>query len=211
MPVTMATALRRTTIACGSAAAALALTAGLAAPAHADHEDTPTSRQLLELCNNGTDVCVFHPEGPVREHQAARHVVGSPVYNCTDREQWMTVGWSDTTSESNSVGLSLGGGYKFGEVFQVSFEATYGHEWKNSHTESQTTTVIAAPGEVGRVYVGPRMQTVNGTYELHFPDRYYGHYYWYVPFEATGPTADQSGTITQSTRPMTSEERAAHC
>ncbi|WP_017558185.1 hypothetical protein [Nocardiopsis baichengensis] len=211
MPVTMPAPLRRTMLACGSAAAAFVLAAGAAAPAHADHEDTPTVRQLLEKCDNGTDVCDFHPEGPVREHQAARHAVGAPVYNCTDREQLMSVGWSDTTSESNSVGLSLGGEYGFAEVFTVSFKVTYGHEWTHSHTESQTTTVATGPGEVGRVYVGPRMQTVKGTYELHFPDRYYGHYYWYAPFEATGPTDDQSGTITQSTRPMTSEERAAYC
>ncbi len=209
--MTTAAALRRTILACGSAAAAFAVTAGLAAPAHADHEDTPTARQLLERCDNGTDACVFHPEGPLREHQAARHVVGDPVYNCTDREQWMSVSWADTTSESNSVGLSLAVEYGFASVFKASFEVTYGHEWKTEHSESQTTTVITAPGEVGRVYVGPKMQTAEGTYELRFPDRYYGHYIWYVPFEATGPTEDQSGTITQSTRPMTSAERAAHC
>ena len=107
--------------------------------------------------------------------------------------------------------MSLEAEYGFAEVFKTSFEATYKRTWENSHTESQTTTVITGPGEVGRVHIGPRMQTVTGSYEMRFPDRYHGHYYWYVPFEATGPTDDQSGTVTQSTRPMTAEEGAAHC
>ncbi|MET7935156.1 hypothetical protein [Streptomyces sp. NPDC005322] len=57
----------------------------------------------------------------------------------------------------------------------------------------------------------PRTQSVKGTYELHFPDRFYGHYIWYVPFEATGPTPDAPSTKTQHTRAMTDREKARHC
>ncbi|MYQ76040.1 hypothetical protein GTW64_02920 [Streptomyces sp. SID4923] len=63
------------------------------------------------------------------------------------------------------------------------------------------TTVNVRPGEVGRVIREAQMQRVRGTYELHFPDRFYGHYYWYVPFEATGPLPDASSTKTSTPAP----------
>ncbi|MGW1863658.1 hypothetical protein [Streptomyces collinus] len=49
-----------------------------------------------------------------------------------------------------------------------------------------------------------------GTYELIFGKRFHGHYYWYVPFEATGP-ADRPSTKSQRSRPMTPQERKTYC
>ena len=181
----------------------------LAPPATADHEDPPTTRELLEKCNNGTDSCEFHPDGQPEYFQNEQKQVGSPVFNCTELKQRMTVSWSDTTSESNSVGLSMEAA--FGEVFKVSFKATYGHEWKKSHTEAQNTNIDVSPGDVGRVYHGPKMQKVKGTYELRFPDKFHGHYIWYVPMEVTGPADEQQSTVTQSTQKMTDQEREQNC
>jgi len=191
------------------AAAGAVVAAGLLVVPPAQAEDEPTTRELLEKCNNGTDSCEFHPEGEPEYFQNAEQQVGAPTFNCTDRKQRMTVSWSDTTSESNSVGMSMES--SFGEVFKVSFKATYGHEWTSSHTETQQTNIDVSGGQVGRVYHGPKMQKVKGTYELHFEDKFHGHYIWYVPMEVTGPADDQQGTVTQSTAPMTDEERAANC
>lgn len=197
--------MKRIAVTCMSALGAALL---LAPPAVAD--DQPTVRELLEKCNNGTDSCVFHPDGDVQYYQDAGKQVGAPVYNCTDKTQMMNVAWSDTTGESNSVGIGMSAG--FGEVFKVTFKATYGHEWASEHKEEQTTYINVRPGEVGMVYHGPKMQKAKGSYELHFPDKFHDHYIWYVnDFEATGPADDQSGTVTQSTRPMTAEEKTANC
>ncbi|TDC91137.1 hypothetical protein E1161_17000 [Saccharopolyspora aridisoli] len=197
--------MKRIAVSCVSAIGAALL---LAPPATA--ADEPTVRELLEKCDNGTDSCVFHPEGEVEYYQNSSEAVGSPVFNCTDKEQMMNVAWSDSTAESNSVGLSMS--TSFGEVFKVTFKATYGHEWRSEHTESQTTFITVRPGEVGQVYHGPKMQKAKGTYELHFEDKFYDHYIWYVnDFEASGPADDQGGTVTQSTRAMTEEEEQANC
>ncbi|MBK0866376.1 MAG: hypothetical protein IJH84_15140 [Saccharopolyspora sp.] len=196
--------IRRTITAAGVTALAGLL---IAPPASA--ADEPTARELLEKCDNGTDSCVFHPEGEPEYFQNNSEQVGSPTFNCTDRKQRMTVSWSDTTSESNSLGLSME--TSFGEVFKVSFKTTYGHEWKQSHTETQTTNIDVNGGDVGRVYHGPQMQKVKGTYELHFEDKFYDHYIWYVPMEVTGPADEQTSTVTQDTSPMTDEERQANC
>lgn len=188
-------------------AAVLAPTAAAAAPS----PDTPTARQLLLKCDNGTDVCVFHPDGPPEISMGPAHQVGPSTYNCTDDVQRSGIGWSDTTGETNSVGISLSAEYGFAEVFKVTVEASYQHTWSSSHTESGSTWVDVRPGEVGWVTREAQMQTVSGTYELHFPDPYYGHYYWYVPFTATGPMPDAPDTRTQHTRPMTDSEHADHC
>ncbi|WP_150245893.1 hypothetical protein [Nocardiopsis quinghaiensis] len=197
------------TLAAGTAAGLAAVLALTPAPAAADHEQNPTVRELLERCGEGTDVCEFHPSGQPEYFQNASEPVGSPVYNCTDHEQLSMVQWSETTGESNSVNLSMTA--TFGAIFKQSFSVSYGHEWSSSHTQSQRTQVVAQPGEVARVYYGPRMQRVHGTYELHFPDREWGHYVWYAPFTAEGPAENQGSTVTQSTRPMTDEERSVYC
>lgn len=181
----------------------------LAPGAHA--ADTPTIRQLLLKCDNGSDVCIFHPEGSAEIFTGEAHQVGSKTYNCTPDTQRSAVAWSDTTGETNSVGISMSAEYGFSEVFKVTVEASYEHSWSSSHTESETTYIEVRPGQVGWVTRETRMQRIDGTYELHFPDPYYGHYYWYAPFEATGPVPDAPGTKTQHTRPMTDRERTEHC
>lgn len=179
----------------------------IASPAHA--EDPPTNRELIEKCGEDTDLCEFRPSGSPEIIQNTTEPVGSPVFNCTDREQTSSVSWSETVGESNSVDLSMSA--TFGEIFKQSFEISYGYEWGESHTESQTTEVTAQPGEVAQVFYGAAMQVVEGTYEMHFEDAFKGHYIWYVPFEATGPADNQSDTVTQSTRDMTDDERDAFC
>jgi hypothetical protein len=196
----------------GIFAAAMATTgAAVLAPVSAQAEETPTARQLLMKCNNGTDVCEFHPDGPPQVFMGSAHQVGDSVYNCTPDTQRSSVSWSDTTGESNSVGISLSLEYGFSEVFKASIETSYEHTWSSSHTESQTSNIDVRPNSVGWITREAQLQRYSGTYELHFGSPYYGHYYWYVPFSATGPMPDAPSTKTQHTRQMTDTERAQHC
>jgi hypothetical protein len=174
-------------------------------------EETPTARELLDKCDNGTDVCLFHPSGAPETFMGEQHQVGDSAFNCTQDLQRSSVSWSDTTGETNSVGVSLSAEYGFAEVFKVSIETSYQHTWSSEHTESETTNVDVRPNEVGWVTREAQMQRVGGQYEMHFPDRFYGHYYWYVPFDATGPKPDAPSTKTTHTRPMTDQEKSEHC
>ena len=191
--------------------AAMATVGGMALATPAQAEETPTSRELLDKCDNGTDSCVFHPEGAPTDTAGESHQVGDTACNCTQDLQRSSIAWADTTGETNSLGVSLSAEYGFSEVFKVSVQTSYGHTWESSHTETDTTNVDVRPGEVGWVTRAPQMQRVKGTYELHFPDRFYGHYIWYVPFDATGPKPDAPGTKAQHTRAMTEQEKAEHC
>ncbi|WP_046470409.1 hypothetical protein [Allosalinactinospora lopnorensis] len=180
----------------------------LAPPASADHEDMPTARQLLERCDNGTDKCVFHPSGAPEYYAEAAHQVGDSVYNCSEEEQKFIVAWEETKSQSNSVGVAMTTEAGFGKAFNISYEQSYEHTWESSHTEAQRTFVFTGPYEVGWVERAPRMERVKGQYELNFGDRYHGHYYWYVPFEITGPAPDGTEAVVQKSREMTAEEKA---
>ncbi|WP_243790108.1 hypothetical protein [Saccharopolyspora gloriosae] len=186
---------------------AFSLAAVAFAPA-ASAADEPTVRELMEKCDNGTDSCVFHPEGRPEYYTDSAHTVGDPVYNCTDGIQRSSVEWSDTTSQSNSVGLSMTTEAGFGKVFSIAYEQSYEHTWEESHTESQTTNVDTEPNQVGSVERAAQMQKVKGTYELHFEDRFYDHYIWYVPMEVTGPAPDPTSAVSQHVRDMTEEEIA---
>jgi hypothetical protein len=174
-------------------------------------EEQPTTRELLEKCNDGTDKCVFHPSGAPVDSMGEPHQVGDSAFNCTKDLQRSTVGWSDTTGETNTVGVSMSAEYGFTELFKVTITASYEHSWQSSHTEEQQTNVEVKPGEVGWITREAAMEEVNGTYEMHFEDKFYGHHIWYVPFTAKGPKADAPSTKTQHTRKMTKKEKQEHC
>jgi hypothetical protein len=174
-------------------------------------EEQPTTRELLEKCNDGTDKCVFHPSGAPVDSMGEPHQVGDSAFNCTKDLQRSTVGWSDTTGETNTVGFSMSAEYGFTELFKVTITASYEHSWQSSHTEEQQTNVEVKPGEVGWITREAAMEEVNGTYEMHFEDKFYGHHIWYVPFTAKGPKADAPSTKTQHTRKMTKKEKQEHC
>jgi hypothetical protein len=174
-------------------------------------EEQPTTRELLEKCNDGTDKCVFHPSGAPVDSMGEPHQVGDSAFNCTKDLQRSTVGWSDTTGETNTVGVSMSAEYGFTELFKVTITASYEHSWQSSHTEEQQTNVEVKPGEVGYITREAAMEEINGTYEMHFEDKFYGHHIWYVPFTAKGPKADAPSTKTQHTRKMTKKEKQEHC
>jgi hypothetical protein len=175
------------------------------APA-AQAEESPSPSELLDHCGTA-DLCVFHPSG--REvFPGGRRQVGNLALNCSDVTQNEMVAWSDTTGESNSLGVTVGAEMQFAEVYAASISATYQHTWTWWHTETRTDNLSVQPWHVGEVFHAPQLQRVWGTYELHFASPFYGHYIWYVPFEATGPTEDGSASVTFFNREMTATERA---
>ncbi|MFD8500195.1 hypothetical protein [Amycolatopsis sp. NPDC059657] len=180
-------------------------TLGLVTPL-AQADSTPTTCELLDKCNNGTDSCVFHPASR-REFGGRRQHVGRTTYNCSSVNQIQGISWADTDGGSNSLGISIDASMKFAEVYTVSVSATYSHSWEWSHTVTRTDNLNTPAWGVGEIFHAPLMQTVTGNYELHFRKPFYGHYYWYVNnFSATSPLPND-GSVTFHTRAMTKDER----
>jgi hypothetical protein len=180
----------------------------------ASADDTPTSLELLQRCNNGADYCVFHPSGDPQLFASDVHQIGTTLYNCGPGDATKTAAWSDSTGESNSLGVSLTTSAGVGlegvlTVFKVEREISYGHTWGTTDTTRRSTDVKVAAGQKAWLTRQAPMQRVGGTYELHFGSRFHGHYYWYVPFTMTGPAPDAHDVdvVAQHSGPMSDEEK----
>ena len=190
-------------------ALATALIASVSTPATAD--TSPTSIELLQKCDKGADSCVFHVSGAPDVFWSATEVVGQTA-NCTDVAQSASIAWSKSTFSSNSVGVS----FKFiagaTKALLAGYKIAYQHEWTETTTDSDSTAMNIPPGFIGRVRHARQMERVKGQYELHFGKRFYGHYYWYVPFTVTSPRAGgNNDNVSTKSTPMTAQERSAYC
>lgn len=154
----------------------------------------PTIRELLDKCKNGADYCTFHPSGSPNVYRGDYRLAGGAT-NCSWDKITRWVEWSASEHTTNSIGVEMSAEGGIGEVFKVSFKASYGREWGWSSTKTDKVQAEVSPRRAINVFSAPMKQTVRGTYELHFGYKYYGHYYWYVRnVEVTGPADDSWDT-----------------
>lgn len=146
----------------------------------------PTLRELLQKCNKNN--CKFHPSGPPKNFLGKRQRVSDPLNNCHNKVQaTSTLTYSQTTGQSNSLGVEMSASYEYAKVFTATFTISYEHTWETSKTVSHAAT-ITVPGHHKAWWVrAAPMHSWKGTYEMYFANKFYGHYIWYVPFRATGP------------------------
>ena len=173
-------------------------------------DTTPTSIELLQKCDDGTDSCIFHVEGAAEDFWATADVVGQTA-NCTTDPQDASVTWTTSSFSSNSIGSSLKVIAGATKQFMIGFKIAYSHEWTDTTTDSDTTKITIPAGYMGRVYHARQMESVHGQYELHFGSRFDGHYYWYVPMTMTSPKTGSTDQVTTQSAPLTSQEQAAYC
>jgi hypothetical protein len=171
----------------------------------------PTFAELLNSCNKSSDYCGFHPQsysttiGP--EHQ-----VGDLGFNCTAVDQMAQFSWSDTTGQSDTVGIEISASAEFYQVYSVSVTATYSHTWEYSSTWTESPTLTIPAGQVGWITRGTELQNATGQWEFHYGKRWYGHYYWYINnYTQTGPVKDGRGFVSFQNRAMTPTEKTQHC
>ncbi|WP_370948476.1 hypothetical protein AB5J62_13040 [Amycolatopsis sp. cg5] len=181
-------AIRKT----GMAAAGLAvIVAAALIPAAASAEDTPTTRELFDQCNQGrTDLCVFHPTGPAQKYRAPYELVGKSK-NCTKNNSTRVIRWESTAGTKTSVGEEISVTVKAGEIFEASYKQSFGEEWSWVKTKADEVRQDIGPHQAVNIYAAPMRTKVKGKFEMHFGSRYYGHYIWYTPeIEVDGPSSD---------------------
>ncbi|SFB31129.1 hypothetical protein SAMN05216266_10846 [Amycolatopsis marina] len=165
----------------GATFAIAALAAGaMLSPGVAAAEDQPTVRQLLEQCEQGrTDVCEFHPSGSPEVYRGSYQLAGGSQ-NCSPGKSTRVIRWESSQTTTNSVGVTISAKATLGEVFEVGFETSYQREWSWTTSKADEIRHELGPYQAVDIFAAPMRQKVRGTYEMHFGDRYYGHYYWYV-------------------------------
>jgi hypothetical protein len=180
----------------------------------AQADDTPSSLELMDKCNHGTDSCTFHPDSGPKVFADNPHQIGNTLFNCGPGSASKSVSWTDTSGERNSFGISMVNAQEgsiagwFG-AFKTEFEITFGHRWGNSDSTTRATDIKVNAGEKGWLVRSTPMQTITGTYELHFGKEFHGHYYWYVPFTITAPAPEATSidVVSQREEPMSPQEK----
>ncbi|MCF3130216.1 MULTISPECIES: hypothetical protein [Streptomyces] len=190
-------------------AAALGMVAAIAAPASAD--DQPTRAQLIADCDSGAGKCTFNEPQLGKAYLGDFHRVSDSLYNCSTSPATQSMTWSDTVGSTDSAGVSVTVGGKIADIIDVSVTATYSHTWSSSHSETSSINMTVKPGEVGWISRAQVMQTVSGTWQTHYDDRKWGHYFWFVPDVITGPapngTDGQGNAVVVKSRKMTTKEK----
>lgn len=175
----------------------------------------PSRQELLDLCNNGSDSCDFHPTSGVSESYRDYHEVAR-TYNCSPTAQERSLRWEDTTAGSvtlaTEVSVTAGFNVKALAKFEATVTQSYSRQWSWSSTFSDTSSLKAEPWSWVALDRNPKLQSVGGYYELHFGSRYWGHYVWYVQdFVGTGPVPQDAGVTRIRGNAMTPAEISANC
>ncbi|WP_031163067.1 hypothetical protein [Streptomyces durhamensis] len=190
-------------------AAALGMVAAMAGPASAD--DQPTRAQLIADCDSGAGKCTFNDPELGQAYLGGFHRVSDSLYNCSTSSATQSMTWSDTVGSTDSAGVSVTAGGKIADIIDLSVTATYSHTWSSSHSETSSVNMTVKPGEVGWISRAQVMQTVSGTWQTHYDDRKWGHYFWFVPDVVTGPapngTDGRSNAVVVKSRKMTAQEK----
>uniref|UniRef100_UPI0031E0BEB5 hypothetical protein n=1 Tax=Streptomyces hawaiiensis TaxID=67305 RepID=UPI0031E0BEB5 len=197
----------------GSRTLALAATAlgviTAAVPAAAGEQ--PTAEQIMADCASGEGKCSFNSPQLGKAYLGEPRQVSELLFNCTESPASQSMSWADTVGSSHSVGgsVTVGGGIE--GIITASVTATYNYTWQSSHTETSSFTVTVKPGEVGWISRAQVMQQISGTWQTHYDDPKWDHYYWFVPDTVTGPapngTDGKHSAVVVKSRPMTAAER----
>lgn len=191
------------------AATVAVATSVVVSPANA--ADAPSNRELLQSCHREAQYCEFHPQS-YRLYSGPEHQVGGLAYNCATQTNPHQISWSDTTESRNTFGIAVTASVSFQKVFEVSVEASYGHEWATSHTDSVTETVNVTPKNKGWVVRGTGMQRATGWYELRYHKPFHGHNVWFVKnYEESGYAKDKRSYIVFHEAKMTDFDIKQHC
>ncbi|MFG2194033.1 hypothetical protein [Streptomyces sp. NPDC048639] len=190
-------------------AAALGLMAATPLPASAD--DGPTREQILADCESGEGKCTFNEPVFGEAFLGDFRPVSDQLYNCTTSAATQSMTWSDSVSSTDSVGVSLTVGGTIAKIINVSVTATYNHSWTDTHTETSAVNMTVQPGEVGWISRAQVMQKVSGTWQTHYDDPKWDHYYWFVDDTITGPAANgtdgRKNAVVVKSRKMTASEK----
>jgi len=182
----------------------------VALAANAAENEVYDQKQLLEACQQDTDIygkadrCRF--EATTYEPFVAPDKPVSPeVTNCGVADATAEQRWTQSTSESNSIEVSASVEAGLSKIFSASVSTTFGHTWERTEGAEAAVTMTVPAKHVGRILRGAPMAKVTGRMVINFGSRRQGHFEWYAYPTLTVPAEDQPdlARIVVNTVPMT--------
>ncbi|MEU9480510.1 hypothetical protein [Streptomyces sp. NPDC048191] len=108
------------------------------------------------------------------------------------------------------MGTEFSSSVTIAETVQFSLSVMYQHSWLTTHTETYSSTLPVPKGYKGWIDYADVVQHISGTWQTHYDDRHWGHYFWYVHDNITHPVTEgtdgQRRQIIPVIRPMTSAD-----
>ncbi|MFK0296570.1 hypothetical protein ACIQU6_39715 [Streptomyces sp. NPDC090442] len=191
----------------GSLSAAVVAAGSVAAFASSE----PTIKELMADCASGTGKCTFNDPVVKGAYLGDYHQVSNTLYNCSTSPATQSMDWSDSVGSTDTLETSITAGGKISGIVDLSVTAKYGHTWSTEHREGGSLGMTVKPGEVGWISRAQAMRQVYGTWQTHYDNPHWGHYYWYWHDTITSPAPNGTDGVTNAvvvkTRPMTDQEK----
>ncbi|MER5918195.1 hypothetical protein ABT124_50200 [Streptomyces sp. NPDC001982] len=168
----------------------------------------PTEEQLLSQCAKA-DVCKFTATS-LNQGVGPEHNVGPRIVNCggTVQRSWS---WSETIGQTTNASISATVASALWEPINVSATATFGKTFEKSHTTSETINQTMIPFTMASTTRAAGMQIIMGDWELHFPNRFFGHYIWYDKGYQSKVEDPNGGFVALHYRTMANQEINQYC
>jgi Ricin-type beta-trefoil lectin domain-like len=96
----------------------------------------------------------------------AFRVTSDTLVNCTTSNSTQSLGYTDGTTTTNTVGTKVEISGKLFGIVQTKLEVSYQHAWAESHSVTKTVTITVAPGEYGWIATAQRMQNVTADFHV---------------------------------------------
>jgi hypothetical protein len=177
--------------------------------ANAAENEVYDQKQLLEACQQDTDLygkadrCRFEA-ATYEPFVAADKPVSPEVVNCGVADATAEQRWTQSTSESNSIEVSASVEAGLSKIFSASVSTTFGHTWERTEGAEAAVTMTVPAKHVGRILRGAPMAKVTGRMVINFGSRRQGHFEWYAYPTLNVPAEDQPSLarIVVDTDPM---------
>ncbi|MET8983129.1 hypothetical protein ABZX85_46900 [Streptomyces sp. NPDC004539] len=185
----------------GALLAATPVTANAADP-------LPSEEDLLSHCNTA-DYCKYTAKA-LDSAIGPKHQVGNKVINCagTVHRTWS---WSETTSQTTNASISSTLASALWEPVSLAATASFGKSFEKSHTHTVTVDRTMEPFTMAYITRGTGYNIIYGDWELHFPNRFHGHYVWYDNGYQVKVENPDGGWEAYNYRPLSDAEVKQYC
>jgi hypothetical protein len=208
----------RTRVTIGAAVSTIAILMSTATASSAADDDWHDQAALNTSCVEyvdglgKADRCRFEPW--TKENFTGNIVrVSGDTANCNDINATKSMTWSQSSTEENSIQVSVSVEAKLSPMYSASISTTYGHSWSHTTTESSTEAAPVPARSIAWIERGSPMQRVTGRTVINYPKRRHGHFEWYTypTLVNADPQALGFDTMILRSRPMTATELQELC
>ncbi len=173
------------------------------------NDDQFNRRDMLEAWCGGNSTyasCDSLKPSNIDDGLGAFRVTSDTLVNCTTSNSTQSLGYTDGTTTTNTVGTKVEISGKLFGIVQTKLEVSYQHAWAESHSVTKTVTITVAPGEYGWIATAQRMQNVTADFHVTLGNQTYD-----VPNVTVSAPMTSDGSNVYVTKTEKIDDKAGVC